>query len=192
MKHYRKIWEEAYGPIPVDENGRTYEIHHINGNRNDNRLENLACMPIEEHFQTHYENGDYGACVLIAKRMAMTPEEISNIQRGVKRPGIGGVKKGTIPWNKGVKGYKCNSNGQGKGSKNAFVERWKDDWDKFVSLYESRPPLEKAGDVQRNGRVLPYDRIFANTYYEVFPVGPAGLYNIIKNLEKYKEWMKNV
>jgi len=28
-KFYRKIYEQHYGPIPVDSDGRTYEIHHI-------------------------------------------------------------------------------------------------------------------------------------------------------------------
>ena len=31
QKNYRKIWVERHGPIPLDENGRTYEIHHIDG-----------------------------------------------------------------------------------------------------------------------------------------------------------------
>jgi hypothetical protein len=30
-------------------------------------------------------------------------ETISKVRTGTKRPGIGGVKKGTIPWNKGIK-----------------------------------------------------------------------------------------
>ena len=25
--HYRKIWEQHHGPIPLDELGRTYDIH---------------------------------------------------------------------------------------------------------------------------------------------------------------------
>jgi len=27
--NYRKIYEDHNGPIPVDEDGRTYEIHHL-------------------------------------------------------------------------------------------------------------------------------------------------------------------
>jgi|688.fasta_scaffold80405_4 hypothetical protein len=65
---YRKIWEKVYGKIPVDEKGRSYEIHHIDGNRNNNSLENLQCLSIEEHYRLHLEKGDYAAANLIAKR----------------------------------------------------------------------------------------------------------------------------
>ena len=41
---------------------------------------------------------------MIAKRMNLPSNYISTIQTGKKRPGIGGVKKGNIPWNKGKKG----------------------------------------------------------------------------------------
>lgn len=65
---YRKIWEKANGKIPVDEKGRSYEIHHIDGNRNNNSLENLQCLSIEEHYKIHLEKGDYAAANLIAER----------------------------------------------------------------------------------------------------------------------------
>ena len=29
---HRKIYQEKFGPIPKDEKGRSYEIHHIDGN----------------------------------------------------------------------------------------------------------------------------------------------------------------
>ena len=98
---YRKLWELHHGPIPKDSDGRKHEIHHINGNHNDNRIENLKLLTIQEHYEIHKQQGDWGACLMIAKRMGMSPDELSNIQKGKKRPGIGGVKKGTIPWNKG-------------------------------------------------------------------------------------------
>ena len=66
--NYRTIWIKENGEIPVDENGRSYEIHHIDGNRNNNSIENLICISIEEHFKIHYDQGDYWAAYLIATR----------------------------------------------------------------------------------------------------------------------------
>ena len=112
---------------------------------------------------------------------------------GDKRPGVGGVKKGTTPWNKGKKGYSCKLNGQEKSTINQFKKRWKDHWEEFITLYESKPKLEGVGEVQRNGVVLPYDRLFSKTFYKQFPVTtPEGLHRVIKNLNKHKEVMENV
>ena len=67
--HYRKIWEEHNGNIPIDENGISFEIHHIDGNRNNNDLSNLSCISITDHFDIHFSQNDYHACLLIAKRI---------------------------------------------------------------------------------------------------------------------------
>lgn len=74
MGIYRKIWVDAYGPIPKDDAGRSYEIHHINGDRTDNRLENLQCITVETHYRLHYERGDYGAAFRIAQRLDIPPQ----------------------------------------------------------------------------------------------------------------------
>lgn len=47
---HRYIWEQANGPIP-----RGYIVHHINGNIQDNRLENLLCISRKEHYRIHKE-----------------------------------------------------------------------------------------------------------------------------------------
>lgn len=75
MRPYRRIWINENGPIPVDENGQSYEIHHINGNRSDNELSNLICVSIREHFNIHLEQGDAAACASILQRMVASPEE---------------------------------------------------------------------------------------------------------------------
>ena len=102
MSIYRTIYEQHYGPIPVDSSNRTYEIHHLDGNRKNNDLSNLLAVSIQEHYDIHYKQGDYAACIRIASRMNMTPEEISkkaseiNIQRAKdgKHPFSGGVIQG--------------------------------------------------------------------------------------------------
>ena len=76
-KDYRKIWSNAYGEIPKDDKGRSYDIHHINGNHNDNRLENLKAVSIQEHYDIHSANGDTFACQKILFRMKVSPEIIS-------------------------------------------------------------------------------------------------------------------
>jgi hypothetical protein len=51
--HYRKIYEQHHGKIP-----KGYHIHHKDGNRNNNSIENLVCLSPEEHFMVHKNNGD--------------------------------------------------------------------------------------------------------------------------------------
>ncbi len=70
LKDYRRIWIKANGPIPRDSEGRSYEIHHINGNHSDNRLENLQLVSIEEHYAIHKAQGDWYACIKIAQRFS--------------------------------------------------------------------------------------------------------------------------
>lgn len=77
--NYRKIWEQHYGSIPKDEYGRTYEIHHIDGDRSNNNIENLMCVSIEEHYKIHLKQKDYAACHAIKLRMRYTPQEISHL-----------------------------------------------------------------------------------------------------------------
>ena len=50
---YRKLWEEHYGEIPKESNGRSYDIHHINGDHYDNRIENLMAVTRSEHANLH-------------------------------------------------------------------------------------------------------------------------------------------
>lgn len=72
MNNYRKIWEDNFGPIPKDENGRSYEIHHKDSNTENNDLSNLMCVSIKEHYDIHYKQKDWLACSLISHRMGIS------------------------------------------------------------------------------------------------------------------------
>lgn len=77
--NYRKIWITANGPIPKDSDGRTYEIHHKDGNRENNDLDNLMCLSIQEHYDIHLAQKDYQACHAIKLRMKYSHKEISEL-----------------------------------------------------------------------------------------------------------------
>jgi hypothetical protein len=47
QKH-RRIWSGCFGPIPEG-----YVIHHIDGNKLNNQIDNLRCMPLPEHARLH-------------------------------------------------------------------------------------------------------------------------------------------
>lgn len=70
--NYRRIWEAHHGQIPVDEKGRRYEIHHIDGDHKNNSIDNLKCLSIHEHFKIHLSQEDWVEAALIAKRMRQT------------------------------------------------------------------------------------------------------------------------
>ena len=77
--HYRKIWEKANGPIPLDELGKTYEIHHIDGNRQNNSIDNLICLSIQEHYDLHYKQKDWKACYQIRRRLNLSIEALNDL-----------------------------------------------------------------------------------------------------------------
>lgn len=80
MMNYRKIWESHYGPIPFDNNGRRMEIHHKDGNRKNNSIDNLELLTIQEHYNIHYFQKDWAACQSIISRMKLSPDETRKIQ----------------------------------------------------------------------------------------------------------------
>lgn len=81
MTIYRRIYERNFGPIPKDEDGRTYDIHHIDGNRKNNDPSNLVALSIKEHYKVHHDQGDYGAALRIIARMEVPPELLSELGR---------------------------------------------------------------------------------------------------------------
>jgi len=189
-KDYRKLWIEHYGNIPKDEQGRSYEIHHKDGNHANNSIDNLSCITIKEHYDIHYSQGDYGACVMIAKRMNLSPDYLSGIQKGKKRPGIGGVKKGSVPWNKGTNGYKLSLTDEGKHKKLQAVKKNNKISDNLAEqirmefLNSQIVNNPNIGKVQKNGKLFTYERAFCLEYGKKFNVSDQYIYRIIKNKSK--------
>jgi hypothetical protein len=84
MSIYRQIYEAAFGSIPTDSEGRTYEIHHIDGNHENNDIINLQCVSLHDHYDIHYAQADFYACYLIALRIKKSADEISQLSRSAQ------------------------------------------------------------------------------------------------------------
>ena len=83
--NYRMIYEKAHGPIGKDATGRSLEIHHIDGDHTNDNVSNLKLVTIEEHYALHYAQGDYGACLLMAQRMEISPGELSELSKKTQK-----------------------------------------------------------------------------------------------------------
>ena len=89
-KRYVKIWENFHGKkIP-----KNMEIHHIDGNRNNNDPKNLLCVTIEEHLKIHQEQHDHGAVQAILMRMNMTEEQRKLLRESASKHQKELLKKG--------------------------------------------------------------------------------------------------
>lgn len=81
LPDYRKLYKQFHGSIPIDNEGRSFDIHHLDGNRNNNSISNLIAVSLQEHYNIHYAQGDYGACLKMSDRMKLSPEEKSRIAK---------------------------------------------------------------------------------------------------------------
>jgi len=72
---YRKIYEDAYGLIPKDSRGITFDIHHKDGDKTNNSLENLVALSVEDHYKLHLSQEDWGEASMLAQRLGISKEE---------------------------------------------------------------------------------------------------------------------
>ena len=80
--NYRELYEGVYGEIPKDESGRSFEIHHKDGDHSNDSIENLVALSIQDHYNIHFEQGDFNACNLISRRIdGLSEEEVAEIRR---------------------------------------------------------------------------------------------------------------
>jgi hypothetical protein len=152
--NYRKLWESVYGPIPKDSLGRTFDIHHIDGNRKNNKIENLICLSLEDHYKIHLKQfeeikseKEFRSLVFLSKRINKsiddltgwtmsqeTKDKISKTLTGTKRPEEV-IKK----FKEKLKGYKWTQeqiNNRVKGLKNFYKENDREsrsEWRKNIS-----------------------------------------------------------
>lgn len=78
-REYIKIYKQHHGEIPRDSQGRSYDIHHIDGDYTNNDISNLMALSIEEHYLLHKKQEDWGAVFALAKRLNVSQQEKSEI-----------------------------------------------------------------------------------------------------------------
>jgi HNH endonuclease/NUMOD3 motif len=79
-KRARRIWSKHNGPIPVDESGVTFDIHHRDGDWNNNNPANLQALSVLDHYRLHFAQGDWAAAWYISKRLTLTPADYEQIR----------------------------------------------------------------------------------------------------------------
>jgi hypothetical protein len=93
--NYRKFYKSVHGAIPVDEHGRTYDIHHVDGDRSNNSIDNLVALSISDHLDVHLKQGDFQAVHAMLMRVEHTSEEISRFASAAQHRR---VQEGTHHW----------------------------------------------------------------------------------------------
>jgi len=91
-KIHRRIYEDYHNTrLPSD-----VEIHHIDGNHSNNHISNLKPVSIKEHFDIHYAQGDWAACLLMSHRMKLSVEEKSKLASSAAKKGNAEGKCGFV------------------------------------------------------------------------------------------------
>lgn len=117
-----------------------------------------------------------------------TPGGEYKANSGYSRKGLGGVPKGTVPWNKGVTNCFDKS----------LVERFKRDRSGVVfssklspnkvqeirCRFEQHELIQGVGVVSKNGKPLTQERLFSKKYHQEYGITEANLYKIIRG----KSW----
>lgn len=124
MAIYRKIYESYYGPIP-----KGFHIHHVDGDHSNNQIDNLCLLSAQDHYNTHKEQRDYGACWAMIRtgHLSVSDEERAYIARQTQ---LKRVKDGTHQFK--------NFEWQSKYSKISNQQRLKDGTHNFLDGMKSR------------------------------------------------------
>ena len=164
--NYRKLWEDANGPIPTDELGRSYEIHHIDGNRKNNCLSNLMCVSLDEHYEIHskqyLETGsrkDLAAARILAGKLGKRADELKGFKvsketkekirkklLGVKHPPERVEKNRIVHMGQIVKpeDIEARRRGMKQYYKDASEEELRERWDKISEAHKGKVLKEET------------------------------------------------
>ena len=102
---------------------------------------------------------------------------------GYSRKGIGGVKKGHNPWNKGVKGcFSDETIGVWRAKRKGVRHSSKlneDTVKEIRKLYDEQPHIDGVGEIQGNGRAMSYHQAFCREYHNEYGLTLQGLKKIV-------------
>lgn len=111
----RNLYKKFYGFIPKDEDGKSYDIHHIDGDYNNNDIENLQAVSILEHYHIHLNRGELAAAHRIAGRLSLSKEDMTKLakERNMKL-----VSDGKHNWQGGTQQKELNKKRVADGTHN--------------------------------------------------------------------------
>lgn len=82
---HTQIWKDNFGPIPEG-----FCVHHKNGNKRDNSIENLECVSKADHSRAHGRNFQNQS---IRVRCKSTGEEFPSVYAATQKYGRYSVNK---------------------------------------------------------------------------------------------------
>lgn len=74
---HKRTWKAVYGVYPK----KGYHLHHKDGNPSNNSIDNLVEVTPKQHFDIHFSQGDWAACILLARSAEISPDQLAEIQR---------------------------------------------------------------------------------------------------------------
>ena len=75
--NYRKVWEKHNKACLLP----GIEIHHVDGNRDNNDINNLIPVTMQEHYEIHLRQGDILAAAFIAERVNVDLDTYLHLKR---------------------------------------------------------------------------------------------------------------